>query len=101
LIPAIIEKWEKIIGVTVNDWGVKQMKIKWGTCNIADQRNWINLELAKKPLVCLEFIIVHEMVHLLERNHDEQFQVYMDKYLPRWKTKQFIRVVASPIILIK
>jgi predicted metal-dependent hydrolase len=85
-IPSIIDKWEKIIGVTVDDWGVKQMKTKWGTCNIEEKRIWINLELAKKPPQCLEFIIVHEMVHLLERHHTEQFKAYMDKYLPQWKT---------------
>lgn len=85
-IPFIIDKWEKIIDITVNDWGVKQMKTKWGTCNIEEKRIWINLELAKKPLHCLEYIIVHEMLHLLERNHTEQFLAYMDKYLPNWKT---------------
>ena len=84
-IPALIDKWEKIMDVTVNDWGVKLMKTKWGTCNIEDKRIWINLELAKKPVHCLEFIVVHEMVHLLERNHSELFVGYMDKYMPGWK----------------
>ena len=84
-IPSIIEKWEKIIGVKVEDWGVKQMKTKWGTCNIEEKRIWINLELAKKPIPCLEYIIIHEMIHLLERHHNDRFLSYMVKYLPRWK----------------
>ena len=62
-VPQLIEKWEARIGVKVNDYGVKIMKTKWGTCNIIAKRIWINLELAKKPLRCVEYIIVHEMVH--------------------------------------
>ena len=84
-IPIIIEKWEKIIGVSVNEWGVKQMKTKWGTCNNEANRIWLNLELAKKPLHCLEYIVVHEMIHLLERHHNNLFLAYMDKFIPRWK----------------
>jgi predicted metal-dependent hydrolase len=85
LIPEIIEKWERKLKVSVNDWGVKQMKTKWGSCNIEEKRIWLNLELAKKPVHCLEYIIVHEMVHLLERHHNDKFLAYMDFYLPNWK----------------
>jgi len=85
LIPEIIEKWEKKIGVSVSEWHVKQMKTKWGTCNIEEKRIWINLELAKKPIHCLEYIIVHEMIHFIERHHNERFMVLMDKYIPQWK----------------
>jgi predicted metal-dependent hydrolase len=85
LIPAIIDKWENQIGVSVDDWQVKQMKTKWGTCNIEKKRIWINLELAKKPLHCLEYIVVHEMIHLLERHHSERFLSLMDKFMPQWK----------------
>jgi len=67
------------------EWQIKQMKTKWGTCNIEKKRMWLNLELAKKPLHCLEYIIVHEMVHLLERHHNEQFLRYMNTFLPHWK----------------
>lgn len=84
-IPQFIEKWEPIIGVTVSDWGVKQMKTKWGTCNIEQKRIWINLELAKKPHNCLEYIIVHEMIHLIERCHNDNFLAHLDKNLPKWK----------------
>ena len=84
-IPAIIEKWEKILKVKVNGWQVKLMKTKWGSCNREKKRIWINLELAKKPERCLEYIIVHEMVHFLERHHKDKFLSYMDTYLPNWK----------------
>jgi predicted metal-dependent hydrolase len=84
-IPALIDKWQKTIGVEISDWGVKLMKTKWGTCNIEAKRIWLNLELAKKPIHCLEYIIVHEMLHLLERHHNETFVAYMDKFVPNWK----------------
>ena len=84
-IPQLIIKWEKIIGITVDDWGVKQMKTKWGTCNIEQKRIWINLELAKKPFYCLEYIVVHEMIHLIERHHNANFLAHLEKYMPKWK----------------
>jgi len=84
-IPLIVDKWEKLLSVKVNDWQVKQMKTKWGSCNIEQKRIWVNLELAKKPEHCLEYIIMHEMVHLLERHHNDRFQYFMDTYLPNWK----------------
>jgi len=85
LIPSLIEKWSTQIGVTVNDWQVKQMKTKWGTCNIEKKRIWVNLELAKKPNPCLEYLIVHELVHLLERHHNDHFLTLMEKHMPQWK----------------
>jgi len=81
----LIPKWEIIIGVHVNEFGIKRMKTKWGSCNEEKRRIWLNLELAKKSTECLEYIIVHEMVHMLERHHNERFKDYMDKYLPRWR----------------
>lgn len=84
-IPEFLTKWEKNIGVNANEWGVKQMKTKWGACNIEAKRVWLNLELAKKPTICLEYILVHELVHLLERNHNDKFIAYMDKFMPKWR----------------
>jgi len=84
-IPKLIKKWEKIIGVQVSYFGIRKMKTKWGSCNITDKRICLNIELAKKPLNCLEYIIVHEMVHLLEKNHNKKFKDYMDNFLPQWK----------------
>ncbi len=85
VIPSIIEKWEKIMNLTVEEWGVKQMKTRWGTCNPNANRIWLNLELAKKPPYCLEYIIVHEMAHLIERGHGDRFKAIMDKYYPNWR----------------
>ncbi|MDD1609357.1 MAG: M48 family metallopeptidase [Methylococcaceae bacterium] len=85
-IPELIHKWQPIIGVTVRDWGVKRMKTKWGTCNINAARIWLNLELIKKPEHCLEYVVVHEMVHLLERHHNARFTAYMDQFLPHWRS---------------
>lgn len=84
-IQPIIEKWEKKLDLIVNDWQIKQMKTKWGSCNIEKKKILINLELAKKPERCLEYIIVHEMIHFKERLHNERFLYYMDTYLPNWK----------------
>jgi predicted metal-dependent hydrolase len=84
-IAPLIARWEAIIGVQVAGWGVKQMKTKWGTCNIEARRIWLNLELIKKSAHCLEFIIVHEMVHLLERHHNERFVAYMNRFMPLWQ----------------
>lgn len=84
-IAPLIAKWEETIGVQVAEWGVKQMKTKWGTCNIEARRIWLNLELIKKPVHCLEYIIVHEIVHLLERHHNERFMTYMNRFMPLWQ----------------
>ncbi len=81
----LIEKWQKIVGVEVSEWRVKRMKTKWGSCNAIAGRIWLNLELAKKPTICLEYIVVHEMVHLLEPSHNETFTAYMDKFMPNWR----------------
>lgn len=85
MIPPLIEKWQPVIGVEVNDWGVKKMKTRWGTCNISAQRIWLNLELIKKPTSFLEYVVVHEMVHLLERYHNARFKAYMDRFIPNWR----------------
>jgi len=84
-IPQLIAKWEPEIGVTVAEWSIKKMKTRWGTCNIDARRLWLNLELAKKPASCLEYILVHEMVHLLERHHNERFKQLMDRVMPQWR----------------
>ncbi len=85
LIPPIIQKYEKLADVKSSDWRVKRMKTKWGSCNIKDKRIWINLELAKKPIICLEYVILHELIHLIERDHNDNFLAHMKKYMPQWK----------------
>lgn len=85
ILPTLIDKWETQLGVTVSEFNVKKMKTKWGTCNITKKRIWINLELVKHPVECLEYIVVHEMIHLLERHHNKRFYKLMDDYYPEWK----------------
>ncbi|WP_407281267.1 M48 family metallopeptidase [Lactococcus formosensis] len=84
-IPELIEKYKKIIGVNLAEWHVKNMRTKWGTCNPDKKNIWINLQLAKKSRECLHYVIVHELVHLLERNHTEKFTAYMDQFYSEWR----------------
>lgn len=83
-LPPLLAKWERKIGVKVAEVRIKKMKTRWGSCNVEDRRIWVNLELAKKPTMCLEYILVHEMVHLLERNHSDRFRDLMDAFMPQW-----------------
>jgi len=87
-IPPLIKKWEPKLGVKVAFWGVKRMRTRWGTCNPDTRRVWVNLELAKKPPECLEYILVHEMVHLIERRHNARFRQLMDRHLPQWQMRR-------------
>lgn len=84
-LPPLVAKWEEIVGVTVAEVRIKRMKTRWGSCNVDAARIWLNLELAKKPRSCLEYILVHEMVHFLERQHNARFQAYMDRLMPLWR----------------
>lgn len=84
-LPVLLDKWQPIMGRQVSQWGIKKMKTRWGSCNIRHARIWLNLELAKKPLSCLEYVLVHEMVHLYERLHNQRFKAYMDQFLPDWR----------------
>ena len=85
LIPQYIAKLEKKMNVKVAEIGIRIMKTKWGTCNPKANRIWLNTELVKKPIESIEYILIHEMVHLLERKHNETFIAYMDKFSPKWK----------------
>lgn len=80
--------WQPRIGVEAMDWGVRLMRTKWGSCNTSARRILFNLELAKKPPECVEYIVVHELVHLRERHHNKQFKTLMDGYLPNWRERQ-------------
>lgn len=76
---------ENLVGVKANEWHIKNMKTKWGTCNVRDKRIWLNLQLAKKPPECLDYVIIHELTHLLERSHNSVFKGYMDEFCPEWR----------------
>jgi predicted metal-dependent hydrolase len=84
-IPALLEQWQPVLGVAAAEWGIRKMKTRWGSCNIRARRVWFNLELAKKPARCLEYVVVHELVHLLERNHNARFKALMEQHLPTWR----------------
>jgi len=81
----MIKKWEPILGVTVRELGIKSMKTRWGTCNPRARRIWLNLELVKRRKECIEYVVAHEMAHLLVRNHGPAFKKLMDAHVPKWK----------------
>lgn len=83
--PPLIAKWQPLLGVTVARFFVQRMKTKWGSCNAETRSIRLNTDLAKKPPECLEYIIVHEMVHLIVRRHDDRFARLMDRCLPNWR----------------
>ncbi|WP_306190948.1 M48 family metallopeptidase [Streptomyces sp. MK5] len=86
VIPDLIAKWEPVLEVSVPRWSIKRMKTKWGSCNRETGHVWFNVELAKKPPACLEYIVVHEMAHYLERHHDDRFTKLMDRFTPNWRS---------------
>lgn len=85
LVP-LVSHWEKQLGVSVSSCSVRRMKTKWGSCSPDARSIRINLELVKKPPECLEYIVVHEMAHLLEQNHGQGFVSLLDKHLPLWRS---------------
>lgn len=89
-VPGYISAYEDEMGVCVINFGVKKMKTRWGSCNTRERRIWLNLELALYPPSILEFVVVHEMVHLLERLHNRRFYRFMDQFLPDWRVREEI-----------
>ena len=84
-VPALLAKWEPIVGVRTERFYVQHMKTKWGSCNPKARNIRLNTELAKKPPECLEYIVVHELVHLREPTHNDQFVAWMNKLMPHWR----------------
>ena len=89
-VPNMLSVWERKMDLQVNEFGIKKMKTRWGSCNINKARIWLNLELAKKPTECLEYVLVHEMVHFLEKTHNKHFVSLMNQYYPNWKRSKEI-----------
>jgi len=85
VVPDLITKWEPIMGVKVGRVFVQHMKTKWGSCNPDNHSIRLNTELAKKPCECFEYIVVHEMVHLLEPTHNDRFIALMEHFMPKWQ----------------
>jgi predicted metal-dependent hydrolase len=84
-IARLLPKWEVAMGVKCALWQIKYMKSKWGSCNSAKRKILLNLQLAKKPVKCLEYVIVHELIHFFVRTHSADFKALMNKYMPFWK----------------
>ena len=84
----LIEQWTAQLDVELAQWNIRRMKTRWGSCDVANRRIWLNLELAKKPLPCLEYVIVHELLHLIERGHNDQFVALFDEHLPQWRARR-------------
>ncbi|MCG6200039.1 M48 family metallopeptidase [Psychromonas antarctica] len=84
----LLPYWQKKLDVKPETIGIRKMKTKWGSCNIEAKRIWLNLELAKKPFECIEFVLVHELVHLIERHHNDRFKRIMDKNMPDWRERR-------------
>ena len=86
-----LPKWENITGLRCDSWQTKYMTTRWGTCNTNTRKIWLNLQLAKKPIECLEYVILHELAHLKVRNHSKDFVAIMDQYMPYWReTKKLL-----------
>ena len=83
-----MSKWQKKIGIQAYSWRIKKMKTRWGTCNQKAGRIWLNLELAKKPIACIEYVVVYELLHLIEKRHNERFVNLLTKYLPKWRSQK-------------
>jgi len=91
-VPPLLTRWEPVLGVKAERWFVQRMKTRWGSCNHEARTIRLNSELAKKPAECLEYIVVHELVHLIEPTHNARFLALMDKFMPKW---QFYREVLN------
>ena len=90
LLPSLISHWESLIQVHATEWTVKKMKTRWGSCNTRAHRICLNLNLMKKPLICLEYVLVHELVHILEASRNQRFYQYMDQFMPQWREYDYL-----------
>lgn len=83
-----VKKWTKILDVNPQGWEIRLMSSKWGSCTRKTKRLLFNLQLAKKPLICIEYIVLHEMTHLIEPTHSNKFKLILDRHLPNWEEIQ-------------
>lgn len=85
VVARLIKKWGALLGVSLSVWEIRLMAARWGSCNKAKQKAYFNVELAKKPVDCVEYVVAHEMLHLIEQNHTDRFYRLLDTYLPAWQ----------------
>ena len=84
-IERLLPKWERLTELYCDSWQTKYMLTRWGTCNTEKKKLWLNLQLAQKPIECLEYVILHELLHLKERTHNSDFISCMDLYMKDWR----------------
>lgn len=87
-LPAMLDKWQPVVGEHAAEVRIKKMKTRWGSCNADARRIWLNLELAKKSPACMEYVLAHELVHLIERRHNDRFRELMDDFMPAWRARR-------------
>ncbi len=87
-VTAVLPAWEEKVGARASSWAIKRMRTRWGSCSISHRRIWVNLELAKKPTICLEYVVAHELIHLLVRGHNDAFLSHMDRVMPQWRLRR-------------
>ena len=85
LLPQYFEKWSCVTGLKVNGFSVRDMSTRWGSCNTKKQTISINVHIAEKPLVCLDYLVLHEIAHIKEPSHNQNFKNFLSKYMPNWK----------------
>lgn len=81
-----VQKWSEVLGVTPSKWGIRDMRTKWGSCNAAKGIIWLNTELSAKPAIATDYVVLHELAHLIPDRHDHQFVSVLDQYMPQWRT---------------
>lgn len=95
VLPGVVTHSEALVGQHANEWRLRRMKTRWGSCSVARRRIWLNVELAQRPPTCLEYVAVHELCHLIEPSHDARFHALMDRYCPDWRATRK-RLDAAP-----
>lgn len=86
----LLPEWEAVTGLYSDSWQTKNMKTRWGTCNTRTRKIWLNLQLAQKPVGCLEYVILHELAHLKVPDHGKEFEALLDRYMPDWRERRRI-----------
>jgi len=95
-IERLLPEWERITGLYCSSWQIKNMKTRWGTCNIQTRKIWLNLQLAKHPTECLEYVILHELAHLKAANHGKEFEAVLNRYMPDWRERKAVLNARTP-----
>jgi len=88
MLPALLAQWQPVVGAEAAECRIKRMSTRWGSCNPRARRIWLSLELIKQPLECIDYVVVHELVHLHEASHNHRFRALMDQCMPDWRERR-------------